>query len=64
MTLTSVISRENNWICVKAKCYPFSRGLLLFTGQKRKMKPEVFCVPNTSATASAMNGDFQNFEQP
>ena len=23
--------------------------------KKRKMKPEVFCVPNTSATASAIN---------
>ena len=23
--------------------------------EKRKMKPEVFCVPNTSATASAMS---------
>ena len=25
-------------------------------GKKTKMKPEVFCVPNTEATASAMIG--------
>ena len=25
-------------------------------GGKRKMKPEVFCVPNTEATASAVIG--------
>ena len=40
ITLMSAVLRENNQICVRA--------ILSFL-----MKPEVFCFPNTSATASA-----------
>ena len=49
-----VVLRENSLICVKAiLSFVMWIAFVCREAKKRKMKPKVFCVCNTSATASA-----------